>query len=113
MKRIEKPWGHEEWLVVGQRVCMKRLVIAAGKRFSLQFHEVKEEAWLFTRGHGVVTLGDRTLECRPGDVLHVRPGVVHRIEAKDEIELIEASTPELEDVVRLADDFGRGPRDTR
>jgi len=54
---VPKPWGREDWLVVGRRIAMKRLVVHAGKRFSLQYHERKEEAWLFVRGRARVTWG--------------------------------------------------------
>ena len=110
---VAKPWGREDWLVVGKRIVMKRLVVFAGKRFSLQYHERKEEAWLFVRGRARVTLAERETEIGPGAVIHVRPGTVHRVEALEEAEFIEVSTPELEDVVRLADDFGRPERDAR
>jgi mannose-1-phosphate guanylyltransferase len=110
---VPKPWGREDWLVVGDRIAMKRLVVHAGKRFSLQYHERKEEAWLFVRGRARVTLGDRVVEVGPGTVIHVRPGTRHRVEALEEAEFIEVSTPELEDVVRLDDDFGRPERDAR
>ncbi len=120
---VPKPWGREDWLVVGERIAMKRLVVHAGQRFSLQvhagqrfslqYHERKEEAWLFVRGRARVTLGDRVVEATPGTVVHVRPGTVHRVEGLEESEFIEVSTPELQDVVRLADDFGRPERDAR
>lgn len=110
---VPKPWGREDWLVVGERIAMKRLVVHAGQRFSLQFHERKEEAWLFVRGRARVTLGDRVVEATPGTVVYVRPGTVHRVEGLEESEFIEVSTPELDDVVRLADDFGRPERDAR
>ncbi len=110
---VLKPWGREDWLVVGERIAMKRLVVHAGQRFSLQYHERKEEAWLFVRGRARITLGERVVEATPGTVVHVRPGTVHRVEGLEESEFIEVSTPELEDVVRLADDFGRPERDAR
>lgn len=110
-KVVDKPWGREDWLVVGDRIAMKRLVLFAGKRFSLQYHEVKEEAWLFVRGRAEVTIGDTKRVAVSGDVIHLRPGTVHRVEAIEEVEFIEVSTPELDDVVRLADDFGRPERD--
>lgn len=111
MRVVDKPWGREDWLVVGDRIVLKRLIVLAGKRFSLQYHEVKEEAWLFVRGRAVVTIGESQQERGAGDVIHLRPGTVHRVEALEETEFIEVSTPELEDVVRIADDFGRPERD--
>lgn len=108
IKIVEKPWGREEWLVVGRRIVMKRLVIRAGQRLSLQYHQEKEEAWLIVRGTAEIRFQETTGALEPGDVLHLLPGTVHRIGARDEdVELLEASTPELADVVRVEDDFGR------
>ncbi len=106
-RRIDKPWGHEEWLVVGERVAMKRLVVEAGHRLSLQYHEKKEEAWLMIRGRARVRYGEIEGELLPGHVVHVPPGVVHRLEAVEEVEILEVSTTELDDVVRVEDDFDR------
>ena len=108
---VDKPWGREEWLVVGERIVMKRLIVRAGHRFSLQRHRVKEEAWLFVTGAGSLRIGDDVLQIEPGMVVHLRPDTVHRIEATEDLELIEASTPELDDVVRLDDDYGRAGDD--
>lgn len=105
---VEKPWGREEWLVVGRRIVMKRLVIRAGQRLSLQYHREKEEAWLILRGKPEVLFQNSVGTLQPGDVLHLLPGTVHRIGAcEEDVELLEASTPELADVVRVEDDFGR------
>lgn len=105
---VDKPWGHEEWLAVGERIAMKRIVVRAGRRLSLQLHRFKEEAWLIVRGRVHVRFNDIEGDIGPGDVLHLPPNTIHRIEALDEdVELIEASTAELTDVVRLEDDFGR------
>ncbi|RMG47649.1 MAG: cupin domain-containing protein [Acidobacteria bacterium] len=104
---VDKPWGREDWLAVGDRVVLKRLVVEQGHRLSLQYHRQKEEAWIVLAGRARVTLGERRGEIGPGDVVHVRPGTVHRIEAIERLEILEASTPELDDVVRVEDDFGR------
>ncbi len=103
----KKPWGLELWLVVTDRYAMKILYLNAGSRFSLQKHELKEESWLITKGEADVVLGENTLRAKAGDVLHVPTGVVHRITAVSDLEVCEVSTPELSDVVRLSDDFGR------
>lgn len=108
---VPKPWGREDWLVVGERIVMKRLVVRSGQRFSLQYHERKEEAWLFLRGRARLTVGEREVTVEPGAVVYIRPGTIHRVEALEEVEFVEVSTPELEDVVRLQDDFGRPERD--
>ncbi len=104
---VEKPWGREEWLFVGQRVVMKKLVVNAGARLSLQLHREKDEGWLILRGRARVVFGDIEGELVAGDVLHIPVGTVHRIEALEDVELVEASTAELSDVVRIEDDFGR------
>ncbi len=104
---VPKPWGREEWLYVGDRVVMKRLVVSAGSRFSLQYHEQKEEAWVFESGRARVRLGDAEGIVEPGDVVAVPPGTVHRVEALEDVTFLEVSTPELTDVVRIEDDFGR------
>ena len=106
-KIVPKPWGREDWLVVGTRIVMKRLLVHAGHRFSLQLHREKEEAWLFLRGRARLRLGDAEGEVRPGQVIYVAPGTIHRIVALEELEFLEVSTPELADVVRLEDDYGR------
>lgn len=105
---VEKPWGREEWLAVGDRIVMKRIVVRDGFRLSLQLHRVKEEAWLIVRGRARVVVGESEGVMLPGDVLHLRPNTIHRVAAAGEdVEIIEASTPELDDVVRLDDDYGR------
>lgn len=111
-RRVEKPWGHELiWAHTPQYVG-KILVIEAGKRLSLQKHEIKDESILVMSGRLRLHLEDedgevRTRELGPGEHRHVATGKVHRYEAIERTELIEVSTPELDDVVRLEDDFGR------
>lgn len=111
-RRVDKPWGHELIWAQTDRYVGKVLVIETGRRLSLQYHEIKDE-WihvlsgrlrLILEGPGG-ELVERLLE--PGDGAHVEPGRRHRYEAIERAELIEVSTPELDDVVRLADDFGR------
>ena len=106
---VEKPWGHEEILAVGDRVVMKRLVIEGGKRFSLQYHNVKEEIMLVELGMGLLFLEDRMIPLSRGKAFYIRPGMKHRIEATsgDNLSIIEASTAELTDIVRLQDDYSR------
>jgi quercetin dioxygenase-like cupin family protein len=111
-RHVEKPWGHEQIWAQTDRYVGKRLVIETGKRLSLQYHDVKDEWIQVLSGRLRLTLeGDdgalveRILE--PGEGAHIEPRRRHRFEAVDRAELIEVSTPELSDVVRLADDFGR------
>jgi quercetin dioxygenase-like cupin family protein len=111
-RRVEKPWGHELIWAHTDRYVGKVLVIEAGKRLSLQRHEVKDESILVTSGRLRLTLEDesgtiRVEELGPGDHRHVPTGRIHRYEAIERTELMEVSTPDLDDVVRLEDDFGR------
>ncbi len=111
-RRIDKPWGHELIWAHTDRYVGKILVIEAGRRLSLQRHEVKDESILVASGRLLLTLEDETgnvivEELGPGDHRRVPTGRIHRYEALERCELIEVSTPELDDVVRLEDDFGR------
>jgi mannose-6-phosphate isomerase len=111
-RRVDKPWGHELIWALTDRYCGKILVIEGGKRLSLQRHVRKDESILVLSGHLRLYLEDdagavRELELGPGEHRHVATGRIHRYEAIDRCELIEVSTPELDDVVRLEDDFGR------
>jgi len=106
-RTVPKPWGREEWLVVGERIVMKKLFITAGYRLSLQYHEFKEEAWLVIAGRARLRRGETLAEAGPGRVVYLPPRTIHRIEAIEDLEILEVSTPELDDVVRLEDDFGR------
>jgi mannose-6-phosphate isomerase-like protein (cupin superfamily) len=111
-RRVDKPWGHEIIWAVADRYVGKILIIEAGRRLSLQKHALKDE-WIFVReGRLQLTLEDeagvvRVEELGPGDDRHVPTGRIHRYEAIERCELIEVSTPELDDVIRLEDDFGR------
>jgi len=111
-KKTNKHWGCEELLVVTEKYAMKRITITRGKRMSLQYHELKEETIYVVSGLLIIWKSedchDRVL-LDPGDVYHVKPGHVHRFGAPDQTDtiIIECSTCELDDVVRLADDYGR------
>jgi mannose-6-phosphate isomerase len=111
-RRVDKPWGNELIWAHTDRYVGKVLVIEAGKRLSLQRHLVKDESILVTAGRLRLTLEDETgtirvEELTAGDHRHVPTGRIHRYEAIERTELLEVSTPELDDVVRLEDDFGR------
>ena len=111
-RRVEKPWGHELIWAQTDRYVGKILVIETGRRLSLQRHEVKYESIYILAGRLRLTLEDgagdvRTEELGPGDHRHVPTGRIHRYEAVERCEILEVSTPELDDVVRLQDDFGR------
>jgi mannose-6-phosphate isomerase len=109
---VPKPWGHELIWALTDRYVGKVLVIEAGKKLSLQRHVVKDESIFVMSGRLRLHLEDdagtvRQIELGPGDYRHVPTGKIHRFEAIDRCELLEVSTPELDDVVRLEDDFGR------
>ena len=111
-RRVDKPWGHELIWAYTDRYVGKVLVIEAGRRLSLQRHEIKDETILVHSGRLRLFLEDdggvvRESELGPGEHQRVPTGRVHRYEAIERCELIEVSTPELDDVVRLEDDFGR------
>jgi mannose-6-phosphate isomerase len=111
-RRVDKPWGHELIWALTDRYCGKILVIETGRRLSLQYHEQKDEAILVRSGRLLLHLDDdngtmTSRELGPGESAHVAVGRRHRYEAIERVELIEVSTPELDDVVRVEDDFGR------
>ena len=111
-RRVEKPWGRELIWAMTDRYVGKILVIETGRRLSYQLHEVKDEWIHVLSGRLRLTLEDadgtdRDRELGPGDGAHIPTGRRHRFTAIERCELAEVSTPELDDVIRLADDFGR------
>ena len=107
MKIVNKPWGKEEWLELNDRYCFKRLIIKAGSRTSLQYHHHKIETIYVAKGTAEVLLGDEWKTISNGDYFTVHPTTIHRMVAKTDVVLHEVSTPEVDDVVRLADDHSR------
>jgi mannose-6-phosphate isomerase-like protein (cupin superfamily) len=111
-RRVDKPWGHEEIWAETERYVGKLLVIRAGRRLSLQLHRRKDETIYVLSGKLRVWLEDEAgelemAELAPGETRRIHSGRRHRFEAIDDCQLIEVSTPELDDVVRLEDDYGR------
>ena len=111
VSRVDKPWGYELRFVRTDRYAGKVLFIKAGAQLSLQYHEKKDEAFFVQAGSLDLVLGrgDDQIAVRmgPGDSRHLTPGTVHRFRAVTDTLLFEVSTPELEDVVRIEDDYGR------
>ena len=109
--RVDKPWGYELRFVRTDRYAGKVLFIKAGSQLSLQYHEKKDEAFFVQAGSLELVLGrgeDQTVvRMGPRDSRHITPGTVHRFRALTDTLLFEVSTPELEDVVRIEDDYGR------
>jgi mannose-6-phosphate isomerase-like protein (cupin superfamily) len=108
---VDKPWGYELRFICTDRYAGKLLFIKAGSQLSLQYHEKKDEAFLVHEGTLELVLrqgADQRVETLgPGESRHITPGTIHRFRAVTDCSLFEVSTPELDDVVRLEDDFGR------
>jgi len=115
-KRVEKPWGHELWWAQTDRYVGKVLHVKAGQRLSLQYHQRKDETIHLWSGELLLQLdeldGKGLVDHRlhPGQSYRVRPLVRHRMVAVTDCDLLEVSTPEVEDVVRLEDAYGRAGR---
>ena len=112
MRRVEKPWGHELIWAETDLYVGKVLHVKAGHALSLQYHEVKDETIHLWRGRMKFFVGPsadelRMIEMNEGDSYRVTPGTVHRMEAVTDVDILEASTPHLQDVVRLEDRYGR------
>ena len=104
---VPKPWGREVWYAHEDRYAGKILEVTAGHALSLQKHEVKQETLYLLSGRLRFHFNGVEAEMAAGQCITVRPGDVHRMEALDDAVLLEVSTPELDDVVRLEDRYGR------
>jgi mannose-6-phosphate isomerase len=113
--RVEKPWGYEDRWAITDRYLGKILHIDAGQALSLQYHNAKDECILIVRGLMDLELDDDSGELvnyrlTEGDTVHITPGRKHRMTAVTDTDVFEVSTPEIDDVVRLEDRYGRsGP----
>jgi mannose-6-phosphate isomerase-like protein (cupin superfamily) len=115
MLTIEKPWGKEEVIEINERYMMKKLTMRKGHRCSLQYHEQKRETIYVLSGQLRIYFGpnQEALDFQifgAHETMTLTPGVVHRMEAEEDCVYLEASTPEMDDVVRLSDDYNRGKR---
>ncbi len=110
-KTIEKPWGYEILYAHTDKYAGKILFVKKGKRLSYQYHEKKDETMFIFKGKVRMTLeknGERKeVIFEEGDSIHFPPLTKHRVEAIEDSYILEVSTPELDDVVRIEDDFGR------
>lgn len=131
---VKKPWGQEEWLSDGKRMpyALKKILFLAGNRSSLQVHQHKQETNHVLSGNGILLKGKKQFPCEnyingsitddemgyylqdleeiplsPGMTFDVIPGIIHRVIAVTDLVFIEASTSELDDVIRLHDDANR------
>ncbi len=116
VQRVPKPWGYELIFAKTGRYVGKILHINRGECLSLQYHEMKEETLYVVRGELKLTIesdGDRReLALRSGQAFHIPPRLIHRMEAMEDTDVAEVSTPELDDVVRLEDRYGRAGTST-
>lgn len=125
-KIVEKPWGREIWFADQKNYAGKILEVKAGNRLSLQYHERKTETLYLLKGrmtlvyrlmkegeeHQKIQCGaEHEFEWTPGKSLHIPIRTIHRFAAIEDSILIECSTPDLKDIVRLQDDFSRPSRD--
>ena len=113
VRRVDKPWGHEEvFALVEGKFCGKAIHVTQGQSLSLQYHERKEETISVQSGRLSVEVGRHEddleqFELGPGESIHLTPFTRHRVTALVDTVMLEASTTELTDVVRLEDRYGR------
>jgi glycosyltransferase involved in cell wall biosynthesis len=135
VKKINKPWGYEKWIADGSpdfKYALKEILFRANFKSSIQFHEFKEETNYIQKGKGVLHYSSVPIDIKkfrhgkysegeideiisnlqkqeltPGMVFHVKPGIIHRVEAVEDLTLIESSTIELDDVYRINDEWER------
>jgi mannose-6-phosphate isomerase len=113
VKTVEKPWGSELIWAHTDRYVGKILHIRKGEALSLQYHRVKEETIMVLTGSIVLRYESAefssTATLKRLDAFHIPPGLIHRMIALEDAEVLEVSTPEVDDVVRLEDRYGRAP----
>ena len=112
LHRVEKPWGWELWWARTDRYVGKQIHINKGHALSLQYHNQKDETIFVYKGRIIFEMKDadgnlKPVEMGPGEAVHVTPPTVHRMTALEDTDIFEVSTPEVDDVVRLEDRYGR------
>jgi len=111
--RVEKPWGYELHWAKTERYVGKLIHVNAGHALSLQYHNVKDETIYLQSGRLLFEIdegkgkGLERREMKPGERVHITPKTIHRMTAIEDSDIFEVSTPELHDVVRLEDRYGR------
>lgn len=110
---IEKPWGREVIWAKNQFYAAKILEIKQGKRLSLQYHEKKTETMHLLQGSAILEIKNnkneavKSIKFEIDQSIEIKPKTIHRLIAVKDCKILEASTPELTDVIRLEDDYGR------
>ena len=107
VRRVEKPWGYEVIYGLTERYCGKLLFIRAGEQLSLQLHRTKDEVIYVHEGSIELEVEGEARVVGPGHAFRFTPGTVHRWHAVEDATVLEVSTPEIDDVVRLEDRYGR------
>lgn len=110
MERIEKPWGYELIWAKTDKYVGKILHINPGQKLSLQYHERKSETIYVSDGILELHLQNEIIYLQKHQTFHIDPNTIHRFACPDgiqSVELVEVSTPELDDVIRIQDDYGR------
>lgn len=111
MRKIDKPWGYELIWAHAEQYVGKILFVRAGEALSLQYHEIKDETIYIHTGEIDLLVEENgemvTVRMKPGDSYRIKPVTKHRMVAIEDTEILEASTPELDDVVRLEDRYNR------
>ena len=111
-RKVEKPWGYELIYAETEKYAGKVIFVQKGEQLSLQYHKIKDETMYLHRGRAKLEIQDaegqnQIIELSPGESYHIEPGCRHRVTAVEDCEILEVSTPELDDVVRLEDRYGR------
>ncbi len=112
IKRVEKPWGYELWWAHTDKYVGKILHIKKGESLSYQYHEIKDESLYLYSGKMILEYQEEggekeTLTFSPGSSVRIRPYTKHRMTALEDCDVFEVSTPEIDDIVRIEDRYGR------
>jgi mannose-6-phosphate isomerase len=112
IKKIPKPWGYEIWWALTDKYVGKILHINKGHSLSYQYHKMKDETIYLYTGEMILEIEEvgkprETIKLMPGDAIRIVPPTRHRMTAIEDCDVFEVSTPEIEDIVRLEDKYGR------
>jgi quercetin dioxygenase-like cupin family protein len=114
MRKIDKPWGHELIWAESPKYVGKVVTILAGKRQPLQYHKIKDKSIMVQSGTLKLEIGApnerKSLTLNPGDTHHIFPGVIYRLSGITDVEILEVSTSEMADVVKIEDDYGKAEK---
>jgi mannose-6-phosphate isomerase len=112
IKTVKKPWGEEIWFAQTEKYAGKILKVNKGHRLSLQFHRKKIETHYVVKGVAKFSVGEdeknlKEIILKTGEKIDILPPTLHRLEAIEDLEIFEVSTPDLDDIVKIQDDYGR------